>query len=209
MVCKLYFLRVTKRDQALEATSSKALWEVEVIQQEPHKSGAAKWSSTFRFKHLATDMYLAVLEDEQSKKKPFPMSKEFKKKSSKSSSIEPTYSLVSVIPASPRDPATLFQLDPTTLTKMDAYIPRQSYIRLKHVQTKNWVHSTTTRCDPEKGDESVMLKAGLLKLEGGQRSVCHFVSDAGRGSRFGILPTTLAKALADFLQRHQTCSEMS
>ncbi|KRX66923.1 Inositol 1,4,5-trisphosphate receptor itr-1, partial [Trichinella sp. T9] len=194
------FLRVTKRDQALEATSSKALWEVEVIQQEPHKSGAAKWSSTFRFKHLATDMYLAVLEDEQSKKKPFPMSKEFKKKSSKSSSMEPTYSLVSVIPASPRDPATLFQLDPTTLTKMDAYIPRQSYIRLKHVQTKNWVHSTTTRCDPEKGDESVMLKLGcsnwkedkeafaILSVMPGEVRDLDFANDA-------------CKALADFLQR--------
>ncbi|CDW52771.1 inositol 1,4,5 trisphosphate receptor type 1 [Trichuris trichiura] len=150
------FLRVTKRDQALEATSSKALWEVEVVHDEPYKSSAGRWNSVFRFKHLATDRYLSV--DYDHKKRSLSISKEFKRRISKSSSAESLYSLTSTHSTSPRDASTLFQLDPTTLTKMDALVPRQSYIRLKHVQTNSWVHSTTTRLDPEAGEDSIMLK---------------------------------------------------
>lgn len=138
------FLRVTKRDQALEATSSKALWEVEVVQNDPFKSGPGRWSSTYRFKHLATDLYLAVqvkifffcqvivctFTDFQADKPNMMAHRasviDYRRRDSvrNPASTGLSFYLVPAHSEVSRSASTYFELDPTTLTRMDALVPR-------------------------------------------------------------------------------------
>uniref|UniRef100_A0A4W6EEN6 Inositol 1,4,5-trisphosphate receptor n=1 Tax=Lates calcarifer TaxID=8187 RepID=A0A4W6EEN6_LATCA len=143
------FLRTTLRQSATSATSSKALWEVEVVHYDPCRGGAGQWNSLFRFKHLATGNYLAA------EVSCTPQLVQSNKKHQAAEKI--AFTLVSVPHGN--DIASLFELDATTLQRADCLVPRNSYVRLRHLCTNTWVTSTNVPIDTEE-ERPVMLKIG-------------------------------------------------
>ncbi|KAE8613073.1 hypothetical protein XENTR_v10007556 [Xenopus tropicalis] len=160
------FLRTTLRQSATSATSSKALWEVEVVHHDPCRGGAGQWNSLFRFKHLATGNYLAaeinpdyrdVGDPRATREGELPV---HKRKWQAGEKI--MYTLVSVPHGN--DIASLFELDATTLQRADCLVPRNSYVRLRHLCTNTWVTSTSIPIDTEE-ERPVMLKIGTCQTK--------------------------------------------
>ena len=147
------FLRATARATATSATSSKALWEVEVVHQQPWRGGAGHWNSLFRFKHLATGLYLGAEVDEDD-------ATDLMRDKLKGDGD--VFHLVPVAEA--QNNASIFELDPTTITRGDSLVPRSAYVRLRHFCTASWVHSTSIPVDKEE-DKPVMAKVGACVIK--------------------------------------------
>uniref|UniRef100_A0A671X7H5 Inositol 1,4,5-trisphosphate receptor n=1 Tax=Sparus aurata TaxID=8175 RepID=A0A671X7H5_SPAAU len=149
------FLRTTLRQSATSATSSKALWEIEVVHYDPCRGGAGQWNSLFRFKHLATGNYLAAEVNPEFKDNTVEPKGEVSRSNTAAEKI--AFTLVSVPHGN--DIASLFELDATTLQRADCLVPRNSYVRLRHLCTNTWVTSTNVPIDAEE-ERPVMLKIG-------------------------------------------------
>ncbi|CAF1295313.1 unnamed protein product [Adineta steineri] len=169
------FLRATGRASATSATSSNALWEIEVVQQDPCRGGVGQWNSLFRFKHLATGQYLAAEVDND-------QTFDATRQKLRGPPGTPVFALVPIPHG--YDISSIFELDPTTITRNEEAVPWGSYVRLQHICTNTWVHSTNIKLDPD--DDNVRFKIGcaLTKEDREAFQIVHVSPDEVRDLDF-------------------------
>lgn len=151
-----------------------------MVQHDPCRGGAGHWNCIFRFKHLATGHYLAAEIDDDITED--PMRTKLRRELIEFLFVNvysfiatdlnfladladgtrgPVYHLVSV-PHS-NEIASLFELDPTTLNRCDSLVQQSSYVRLHHLCTNSWVHSTSIPIDKDE-EKPVMSKVKYFNL---------------------------------------------
>ena len=111
------FLRYSARATKTDATSSKALWEVEVVHHDPCRGGAGHWNYLYRFKNIASDTYLAAREDTDTTPDP-------SRSKLRGSDNDPVFCLCTDQDVPDEPIYTIFELDSTTIQPHDGQVPR-------------------------------------------------------------------------------------
>ncbi|TGZ74450.1 hypothetical protein CRM22_000929 [Opisthorchis felineus] len=143
------FLRTTYRIATKTATSSKALWEVEVIHRDMMRTEAGRWNSLFRLKHIATGLYLCAKFPEQ------PVS------TSSFHESEDHCNLYLTVTSKPTV-STIFELESTThVESLEDFVPKGSFVRIFHAESGTWVKSTNIAIDTD-ADRPIMHKLGCI-----------------------------------------------
>ncbi|GAA48211.1 inositol 1 4 5-triphosphate receptor type 1 [Clonorchis sinensis] len=143
------FLRTTYRIATKTATSSKALWEVEVIHHDMMRTEAGRWNSLYRLKHIATGLYLCAKFPDQ------PVST-----SSFHESKDHCNLYLTVTPKPTL--STIFELESTThVESLEDFVPKGSFVRIFHAESGTWVKSTNIAIDAD-ADRPIMHKLGCL-----------------------------------------------
>lgn len=107
------YLRETAREKKADATSSQALWEVEIVGEDRCRGGIATWKAFFRFKHLSTGHYLAMVEDKDETKD------ESRARLSGARTAGERVTLYHMITIKdPTNLATVFEIDPTNIPQV-------------------------------------------------------------------------------------------
>ena len=119
-----------------------------MVNSDPCRGGAGHWSNLYRFKHLATGYYLAAEVDHDTTYD--AMRQKLR------GNMDNVYHL-SVDSDSTEPLFTIFELMSTTMSRTDQMVPRNSYVRLRHILTSTWVHATSIPIDKE-ADKAVMYK---------------------------------------------------
>ncbi|KAL3082805.1 hypothetical protein niasHS_010607 [Heterodera schachtii] len=146
------FLRLTNRPSATDATSSKALWEIQVHQSKEMalRGGAATWRRHVRLKHLATDQYLSVMPISEERKESDsrrPASSAVGHANSAADAFQLDSSAFVLVPKHSEDPIRddnlLFSLDPCAkCSTKESRVPIDTFVRLYHYKSGCWVHTT-------------------------------------------------------------------
>ncbi|KAK7890890.1 hypothetical protein WMY93_022853 [Mugilogobius chulae] len=172
------FLRTTLRQSATSATSSKALWEVEVVHYDPCRGGAGTSdmvenpllfpSNTWPLKLSgAASSEEREEEREEGRQRSGEREREEKGEDNENGTVYSkrknqaaeriAFTLVSVPHGN--DISSLFELDATTLQRADCLVPRNSYVRLRHLCTNTWGNKHKHPNRHRRG-ATVMLKIG-------------------------------------------------
>ena len=122
---------------------------LQVVNSDPCRGGAGHWNNLYRFKHLATGYYLAAEVDHDVTYD--PMRQKLR------GTTDIVYHLT--VATDYAEPLfTIFELTSTTISRVDQMVPRNSYVRLRHVLTSTWVHATSIPIDKDSDKAPVMYK---------------------------------------------------
>lgn len=115
--------------------------------EQAYRGGAATWRRQVRFKHLATDLYLAAVPlSEYQQRLPRRASVLLEAPEPGGAPPEPGEPFL-LVPMAPEtvnaEPNVLFTLDPCAKTSTKgARVPINSFVRLQHTESERWVHTT-------------------------------------------------------------------
>ena len=126
--------------------------------KDPCRGGAGSWSILYRFKHLATGTYLAA-----AALSTYHASDDvFLKKIGRLSSDISHHLIVT---RNTKDINTVFELEQAALIEEgDVYVPSNSYVRVKHLCSDTWLHSTGLAIDRDK-ERPVMMLIGTSSIK--------------------------------------------
>ena len=157
------YLRVSARAAKTTATSSNALWEVDMVSDNPTYGGVGTWCSRFRFKHLSSEKYLAMAVDDDLT---FDPQRFNLRVGTDTSDFSACFHLVLV--SDRNDPTNIWAMTPTTHGVEDPQqgVNNDAWIRLYNEQYSSWVHSTNIAIDRLLPDGKKNAKVERMKVGG-------------------------------------------